>query len=53
MVFYGVGEALPSSPGLHHPEFAPPDNDVSGVARCLLAGYLAGCELILGAPPAP
>ena len=50
MVFYGVGDATTSSPGLHHPQFAPPDSDVSGVAQSLLAGYFAGCELILGPP---
>ena len=46
MVFYGVGDGGAASPGLHHPEFAPPDSDIEGVARCLLAGYLAGCALM-------
>lgn len=46
MVFYGVGDAAPTSPGLHHPQFAPSDEDVAGVAECLLAGYLAGAELL-------
>lgn len=50
MVFYGVGDASTSSPGLHNARFAPPDEDVAGVARTLLAGYFAGCELILGPP---
>jgi amidohydrolase len=40
MVFYGIGDALPDSPGLHHPRFLPSDDDVAGVARCQLA---AGC----------
>jgi amidohydrolase len=50
MVFYGLGDARPESPGLHHPRFAPSDDDVGGVAECLLAGYFAACELILGPP---
>ena len=48
MVFYGVGDATPESPGLHHPRFLPSDDDVAGVARCQLAGYLAACEMVLG-----
>ena len=52
MVFYGVGDASAASPGLHHAQFAPPDDDVEGVARSLLAGYFAGCELTLGLRPA-
>jgi amidohydrolase len=48
MVFYGIGDALPDSPGLHHPRFLPSDDDVAGVARCQLAAYLAACELVLG-----
>jgi amidohydrolase len=50
MVFYGLGDARPESPGLHHPRFAPSDDDVAGVAECLLAGYFAGCELVAGTP---
>lgn len=48
MVFYGVGDASPHSPGLHHPQFLPSDDDIGGVARCQMAGYLAACELVLG-----
>jgi len=48
MVFYGVGDAMPDRPGLHHPRFLPSDDDVAGVARCQLAGYLAACEMVLG-----
>ncbi len=48
MVFYGIGDATPDSPGLHHPRFLPSDDDVAGVARCQLAGYLAACEMVLG-----
>ena len=50
MVFYGLGDAELSTPGLHHPAFAPSDDEVRGIAECLLAGYFAGCELLLGAP---
>ena len=57
MLFLGVDGGPPSDdgrrPGLHSPRFLPGDDVVGQVAAALLAGYLAGAEL-LGpvAPPA-
>ncbi len=39
MVFVGTG--TPGRPGLHDPQFLPPDETVGEVAQALLAGYLA------------
>lgn len=39
MVFVGAGS--PGRPGLHDPEFLPPDEAVGEVAQALLAGYVA------------
>jgi amidohydrolase len=36
MIFVGV-----DGPGLHHPQFVPPDDTIRTVAHALLAGYLA------------
>jgi len=46
MIFVGVG--TDGGPGLHHPSFAPSDDTIDLVAEVLLAGYLAGCESVLG-----
>ena len=46
MVFYGVGDAAASSPGLHHPSFAPPVSDVLGVAECMLVGFFAAASYL-------
>ncbi len=57
MLFLGVDGGPPAPdgrrPGLHSPRFLPGDDVVGQVAAALLAGYLAGAEL-LGpvAPPA-
>jgi amidohydrolase len=57
MLFLGVDGGPPAAdgrrPGLHSPRFLPGDDVVGQVAAALLAGYLAGAEL-LGpvAPPA-
>lgn len=44
MIFVGVGDGDPSSPGLHHPAFAPPDDTVRSVARVMLIAYFAACR---------
>ena len=41
MVFAGVGDATPGTPGLHHPAFVPDDRAVGDVARIMLASYFA------------
>ena len=50
MLFLGVdggpADADGRRPGLHSPRFLPGDDVVPAVARALLAGYLAGAELI-------
>jgi amidohydrolase len=51
MVFVGVGSGGADEPGLHHPEFLPPDESVREVATVLLAGYLAGCSTVTELPP--
>jgi amidohydrolase len=50
MSFVGVGES--AVPGLHHPDFLPPDEAIFDVARAMLAGYLGACE-VLGSAPVP
>lgn len=49
MVFYGVGTGQHDEPGLHSPQFLPADDHVEGVARSMLAAYLAASRVI-GAP---
>jgi amidohydrolase len=50
MLFLGVDGGSPSAdgrrPGLHSPRFLPGDDVVGQVAGALLAGYLAGAELL-------
>lgn len=46
MVFVGVGSGSDDDPGLHHPDFLPPDDSVGDVARALLASYLAACATV-------
>ena len=48
MVFYGVGSGTADDPGLHSPEFVPADEHVAGVARAMLASYLAAARVIDG-----
>lgn len=50
MVFLGTGPGGSGTPGLHHPEFLPPDQTVAEVARAMLAGYLAACSTLLDLP---
>jgi amidohydrolase len=44
MVFVGTGTGGPDQPGLHHPNFLPPDESVAEVARVMLASYLGACS---------
>ena len=50
MLFLGVdggpADAAGRRPGLHAPRFLPGDETVGQVATALLAGYLAGAELL-------
>jgi metal-dependent amidase/aminoacylase/carboxypeptidase family protein len=49
MSFVGVqvaGHTTP--PQLHHPEFLPTDDAILAVATAMVAGYLAGVELLQG-----
>jgi amidohydrolase len=54
MLFLGVDAGAPNGdgrrPGLHSPRFLPGDEVVGQVAAALLAGYLAGAELIAPVP---
>lgn len=50
MVFVGVGSGGAKEPGLHHPEFLPPDETVGQVATAMLAAYLAGCSTVQKLP---
>ena len=52
MVFVGVGSGGPDEPGLHHPNFLPPDETVGEVARAMLAGYLGACSTVIELPAA-
>ena len=44
MCFVGVGDS--PVPGLHHPDFLPPDEAIFDVARVMLAGYLGACDVL-------
>jgi amidohydrolase len=46
MSFVGVGET--TVPGLHHPEFLPPDGAIADAAMAMLAGYLGACDVLAG-----
>lgn len=46
MVFAGVGDGDPNSPGLHHPAFVPDDSSVEEVARIMLLGYFAAANAL-------
>lgn len=50
MVFVGVGSDDGDGPGLHHPDFLPPDDAVADVARAMLASYLAACATVMELP---
>jgi amidohydrolase len=44
MMFAGVGDGSPDSPGLHHPSFVPSDDTVGELARIMLLSYFAIAE---------
>jgi len=44
MMFAGVGDGSPDSPGLHHPSFVPSDETVGELARIMLLSYFAIAE---------
>ncbi len=44
MIFAGTGDGDPNTPGLHHPQFLPPDAAVEQVARVMLTAYAAVSE---------
>jgi len=44
MMFAGVGDGSPHSPGLHHPSFVPSDDTVGELARIMLLSYFAIAE---------
>lgn len=50
MVFVGVGSGGPKEPGLHHPDFLPPDRTVAHVAKAMLAAYLGACSTVSELP---
>lgn len=50
MVFMGTGPGGSDAPGLHHPEFLPPDQSVAELARAMLAGYLGACSTFVDLP---
>ena len=49
MVFLGTGSGAADAPGLHHPQFLPPDTAVEQVARAMLVAYAEACAPLLGA----
>jgi amidohydrolase len=44
MVFVGTGDGTDESPGLHHPQFLPPDLAVHHVAQAMIAAAIAAFE---------
>jgi len=44
MMFAGVGDGSPDSPGLHHPSFVPSDDTIGELARIMLLSYFAIAE---------
>lgn len=50
MVFVGVGSGGANEPGLHHPDFLPPDGAVSEVATAMLAAYLGAASTMVDLP---
>ncbi len=50
MLFVGVGSGAADAPGLHHPDFLPPEDAVGHVARSMLAAYLGACANVAGLP---
>jgi amidohydrolase len=53
MIFAGVGDARPGTPGLHHPSFVPDDSVIGEVARIMVVSYFAAArELLIEERPA-
>lgn len=50
MVFVGVGSGAAGAPGLHHPDFLPPEEAIADVAKAMLAGYLGACSTVVDLP---
>jgi amidohydrolase len=50
MVFVGVGSGGANEPGLHHPDFLPPDRAVGEVATAMLAAYLGAASTVVDLP---
>ncbi len=50
MIFAGTGDGDPNTPGLHHPEFLPPDDAVEQVARMMLTAYAELSTHLSGQP---
>lgn len=50
MVFVGVGSGGANEPGLHHPDFLPPDGAVGEVATAMLAAYLGAASTVVDLP---
>ncbi len=44
MIFAGVGDGSPDSPGLHNPQFVPRDETVGELARIMVLSYFAIME---------
>jgi amidohydrolase len=47
MTFVGVGSGGPEEPGLHHPEFLPPEDAVLDMMRATMAAYLGACSRVV------
>ena len=50
MIFVGTNDDDLGLPGLHHPEFAPPDEIISEVCAAYLAGFHAALAAVLERP---
>jgi len=49
MIFVGTNDADLGLPGLHHPEFAPPDEIISEVCAAYLAGFHGALAAVVNA----
>ena len=50
MIFVGTNDEDLGLPGLHHPEFAPPDGIISEVCAAYLAGFRGALASVLKEP---
>ena len=46
MTFVGTGDGCADRPGLHHPQFLPPDDILDDVVTAYLAGFRAAVALL-------